>query len=160
MPNFELEHVSQLVIEQNNARKAWQEQSTEFIAEYAREEFRELEEAQLPQENEWDRWEIASEIGDVEYLSVKLESRLKEGESLPADVLFFRNLARGMAEYLGIDIASALHLKVIRNDLKYPASIANSHDYEDGRQKSKQLWEMMGGDKAFYKWYKEVFGMI
>lgn len=160
MPNFELEQVSRLVIEQNSSRKTWVEQPTTFIEDYVREEFRELELAQLPEEKDWDRWEIISEIGDVEYLFIKLKDKLKEGEEMPADVLFFRNIARSMAEHINVDIADAVHLKVIRNDLKYPMSITNSHEYEEGRTKSRELWEMMGGDKAFYKWYEAIYGKI
>lgn len=160
MPRFEIEQSHQLVIEQNKQRKVWATQPPEFLENYAREEFQELVEATWPQERDWDRWELASEIGDVEYLCVRLEQALPDGEQIPADIFFFRRLAWNMASYMGINVADAVHMKVIRNDLKYPVSITNSHEYDDGRDRSKKLWSLMGGDKAFYKWYAEVYGEV
>ena len=160
---IELESVRGLVVAQNESRKLWRENSSSaFISSYAREEFGELERALYPIDPELDRWEVASELGDVEYLSIRLEQVLKEtGEPFPNDVMFFRGLAWQRASQLGIDMAKAVHMKVIRNDLKYPASLFNDGiSYEEARSVSKKLWEEMGGDKKFYRWYETVFGTI
>lgn len=151
--------VKKLVIDQNEIRTTWGDNDTaQFLRDYFFEEWGELEEALLPPEREQCRWEVASELGDIEYLSIRYEQFT--GEPLPADMLFFRTLAWQHATYMDINMGQAVHMKVVRNDLKYPVSITNQFEYKKGREICKQLWENMGGDKEFYGWYASVFGEI
>lgn len=93
----------------------------------------ECKELQTAINDDEEAFEIASEIGDVLYLTLKLCSQL------------------------GIKPEDAVNMKIIRNDLKYPNDLNSFGDtYEGAREKSKTLWEAMGGDIAFSHAYLEL----
>lgn len=157
-----LEFVRPIVVEQNAKRKHWDNQDFDFVSNYFREEFGELEQALWQEESNFNRWEIASELGDVGYLMMRLEEQAhKEGKSIPSDLLFFYHLAHNVSTLLNINFAEAIFMKAVRNDLKYPFSVTNAFDsFEEATNVSRQMWTQMGGDKAFYKWYESSFGTI
>lgn len=158
--NWSIDEMRQRVLEQNRDRVVWQEHDNpQFFRDYIKEEYVELANELHPDNKEQTRWGIASEIGDIEYLCVRYQAHIAP-EELPNEVQFFRSVAWELAKQLNLNVADCVHLKIIRNDLKYPMGITNMHEYEEGRELSKKLWSLMGGDKAFYKWYEEVFGAI
>ena len=159
---MQIESVRDLVLAQNEGKKLWRETNTiQRIEQYTRDEIKEFRQV-IEGEDAIDRWELASEIGDIEYLSIKLEEMATQaGIDVPEDIIKFRALAWQTATSHNIDMARAVHMKVIRNDLKYPASFFNDGlDYEAARELSRRMWNEMGGDKAFYVWYERIFGEI
>jgi hypothetical protein len=158
---YSLEAVRPIVVEQNAKRKHWDTQDSSFVGNYLREEFHELEQAFWP--DQLDRWEIASEIGDIGYLMIRYQEQMKkEGiEEMPADLFFFWRLAQNVSQCMDINFGDAIFMKAVRNDLKYPFAVTSGFEsYEEGRAVSKNMWAQMGGDKAFYKWYESAFGKI
>lgn len=152
MPN-NYEKIKEQVIYQNDRRPVWNEHDTpENLAAYIKDENIELLAAI---ELDEPAFAVASELGDVEYLCIKYEHA--EGE-LPDELRYIRYWAWKLAEYLGLNMADCVHMKIVRNDLKYPSSIVNNYPYEQGRAMSKKLWSEAGGDAAFSHWFLEVFG--
>jgi len=120
--------------EQNEQRALWQEHdSPEILGSMIVEEAQELQEAI---ENVGEVFEVVSEIGDVLYLVLKL------------------------CYDLGIRPEDAVQMKILRNDLKYPADLNSHGDYPTARQQSKDVWEALGGDVAFSHAYLELFAGI
>ena len=96
----------------------------------------EAEELQEAIENDGEAFEIASEVGDVLYLALKL----------CAD--------------LGIKPEDAIRMKILRNDLKYPTDLNSEGNYEQQREQSQSLWESMGGDVSFSHAYLDFLTRI
>ena len=111
------------VVQQTEKKTLWQEHDGPVeVAGFIVTEAEELQEAN---NNDGESFEIASEVGDVLYLALKL----------CAD--------------LGIKPEDAVRMKILRNDLKYPTDLNSEGDYEEQRAKSQRLWSSMGGDAAF-----------
>lgn len=125
------------VVEQTDQKKLWVDNDTpEVVADMIVEEGRELIEAIQESMLSGDVFNVASEIGDVLYLSLKLCSLLG---LVPEDVV---------------------KLKILRNDLKYPNDLNSHGNYETQRRRSKDMWTAMGGDTAFSHAYLDVFSEL
>jgi NTP pyrophosphatase (non-canonical NTP hydrolase) len=117
---------------QNEGRTNWKEHDDPVVvAKFIREEAGELVE-EIEQEKP--AIAVASEIGDVLYLTLRLCAQL------------------------GIDPRDALEMKIVRNSIKYPDSVNSSGDYQEGINHSKALYAQMGGDLAFYDAYNTLVG--
>jgi len=116
-----------VVAEQNKKRENWEAHDTpEIVTKFIVEEANELKEAV---ELEKTPIEIASEIGDVLYLTLRLCSQT------------------------GIDPRDAIEMKIVRNSLKYLDVLNSSGDYQQGIKQSREIYKRMGGDEAFYDAY-------
>ncbi len=122
----------QVVAQQNNHRENWmREQGPIEVAGMIVEEAIELKQAC---ENDMPAIEVASEIGDVLYLTLRLCSDL------------------------GIDPRDALEMKIVRNSLKYPDTFNSNGDYNAGKETSREMWKGLGGDLTFYHLYLMLAG--
>lgn len=123
-----------VVAQQNENRKNWTEHDTpEIVAEFITEEAQELIDA-INQDKP--AIEIASEIGDVLYLTLRLCAQL------------------------GIDPRDALEMKIVRNSLKYSDTLNSNGDYQNGANRSRELYDELGGDLTFYDAYSELVNNI
>jgi NTP pyrophosphatase (non-canonical NTP hydrolase) len=127
-----LESLQKQIARQNQNRQTWSEHDDpSSLAKQIREESDEL----VTSVENFDLlpngvFEVASELGDVLYLALK------------------------MCNDLGLDPAQVVELKLMRNAAKYPdALLNNGWDYDTARVASKELWNHLGGDSAFYHWY-------
>jgi NTP pyrophosphatase (non-canonical NTP hydrolase) len=144
------------VIKQNNERELWSLFDTEEnVGDYFFEEAIELNEAI---EKEKPPIEVASEVGDIFYLGIKY------GQYTGREYIEFPDKMKAVLEYAsyvchseGIDPNDCLKMKILRNELKYPAFILNNsgRSYEEAVSLCRRMWESQGGDEAFYKWYVE-----
>jgi len=140
----QIEAIREQVIFQNQNRSVWQEHDKqESLHAQIVEENEELLEAV---EIDKPAFEVASEIGDIEYLCIKYEHSYG---ALPDELRYIRTWAWKLAELVGLDVYDCVEMKLIRNDLKYPAAILNNHPYEEGMQIAKDNYKAMGGDAAF-----------
>ena len=147
--------VEQKVINQNNERTTWKEHDTvERVERLIVEETEELKQAVELAMIGASSFEVASELGDVFYLLIKLTFLSKE--PIPLAVELAVNYAREIAELTEIDLNEAVLMKILRNDMKYPSSVLDgSIPYETGQQKSKEQWKVLGGDYQFSEMYLE-----
>lgn len=133
-----IEQIQGWVVHQNSNRELWVgHDNPEHLASMILEESQELadgiQEAMVTDEV----WTVASEIGDIGYLLLKL------------------------CDQLGIDLNTAIEAKISRNSLKYPDHImSNGRDYASARKVSKEAWEAMGGDSAFSHVYLDVLAHL
>lgn len=123
--NFE--KLKQHVIFQNERREHWTNTDTALgVAKYLREEVDELIEAIEMAEIGSGAYEVASELGDIQYLLIRL------------------------SELTGIDLIQAGEMKVFRNSLKYSDHIMNNgYEPERARIIVKDLWDEMCGEEMF-----------
>lgn len=149
------EHLSQMVLSQNESRKNWVEHDTApRLDDYIRAEYKEFEQEILKIDLGNDPIEIAGEIGDVLYL---WEKRKKFQEPVPVDVVEMIMEVQEICRLTGLDPEDCVRMKAFRNDLKYPQVISNNgYGYERGRKLSKNMWGLMGGDFMFYAMYSEM----
>jgi len=126
-----MKETSQYINQQNSLRRLWEENDTpEHISAYITHEAGELEEAIRESLVTGDVFSVASEIGDVGYLLLKL------------------------CDLIGIDLKDAINMKIARNDYKYPAHImSNGRNYDEAVGVTKEVWEAMGGDSQFSQIY-------
>lgn len=134
---LELDQLSGYISEQNKKRELWQgNDDPEDLTRMIKEEAIELEESIQKAMIDDNVFEVASEIGDVGYLLLNL------------------------CNSLGINLAEAIEMKVVRNSLKYPDHImSNGRDYKHATQVSKESWQRMGGDAAFSHIYLDYFAV-
>lgn len=126
----EFHELMETVRKQNANRENWIEHDTpEVIAGFVREEAQELKDAYDQGKS---RVDIASEIGDVLYLTFKLCAQE------------------------GIDPRDALEMKIVRNSLKYPDTLNSHNGYTQGREMSRAIYKAMGGDEAFFDAFSKV----
>lgn len=130
-----MRELARKIHEQNQARQEWQQHdSPHTIATQIAEEAQELVDAvdnydALPN----GVFEIASEIGDILYLALKF------------------------CNDMGLDPEEAVKLKLMRNAIKYPDHFSsNGWEYPLSQKLSKDLYQAMGGDAAFFKWYEQT----
>jgi NTP pyrophosphatase (non-canonical NTP hydrolase) len=120
--------------QQNVKRQLWDSCDTpEALASMLEDESKEL--AQSIQEAfvTSDVFSVASEIGDIQYLLLRLGSML------------------------GIDPIEAGNMKLIRNSYKYPDHLAsNGRDLQPARTVMKESWNGFGGDKRFSHIYLDL----
>lgn len=131
--NQTLSILMERVHEQSENKKLWKDNDDpHLVAKMIVEEGGELIEAINHDE---EAFAVASEIGDVLYLTLKLCAQL------------------------GIKPEDAVEMKLLRNDMKYPTDL-NSYgdDYRGAREASKKMWQAMGGDIAFSHAYLELMG--
>jgi NTP pyrophosphatase (non-canonical NTP hydrolase) len=119
-----LEKLQAYITEQNNNRRLWTENDTpEKIATYITQEAQELEGAIKEAFVTGDVFSVASEIGDVFYLVLKL------------------------CEELGIDPIQAAGMKLTRNSMKYGDHImSNGRNFEEASGVSREVWKVFGSD--------------
>jgi hypothetical protein len=145
----------QMVINQTESRHTWKEyDTTERIEAMIHAEFQELQEALELASIGGGLFEVASELGDILYLAIKLEhDRGRFGRrttSMIAEALT-------IADMIGLDINQCVETKAIRNGSKYPHHFSdNGYSYYEGIELSKKMWELMGGDFAFSHAYLEL----
>lgn len=128
-----MKEIELYVSQQNSHRRLWEENDTpEHITAYITQEAEELEEAIQEAMITGDVFSVASEIGDVGYLLIKL------------------------CGLIGIDLQDAIEMKIARNDYKYPSHLmSNGRAYPEAVKTSKEVWSAMGGDSAFSHVYLE-----
>lgn len=132
-----LEHLRQLVDKQQEARNQWQEGSPADVTRMLHEEVGELAHAI----DNYDLlengvFEVASELGDIMYLVMRLHSMT------------------------GLDPEKTLEMKIMRNSLKHGEFFYNSFEQPDAYRYARNMWKMMGGDALFYQAYLVMQGMI
>jgi len=143
------------VINQNNARETWKKNDTaERVEQLIIEESNELREAVDLAMIGASAFIVASELGDVFYLLIK--RAFLSDEPIPTPVQNAVDYAREIAELTEIDLNKAVLMKVLRNDMKYPASLSDGiTPYKDSQNISKEQWREMGGDYKFSEMYLE-----
>jgi len=149
------EKLVKLVLEQTGNRRNWQEYDTpEQLSTFILEETQELGEAITKAEIGDGAFEVASEIGDILYLYIKLDETKTK---IPDEVEACFEYALSIAELTGINPDDALNMKIIRNDMKYLNTLCNNgFGYAEAVSISKQQWKLMGGDSRFSEMYMEL----
>lgn len=144
------------VLFQNEQRFSWrQNDSPENLERLLLEETAELREAVEFAMIGACAFEVASELGDVFYLFTK--RLFSSNEPVPQAVLDAVAYASEIAELGGFDPNECVHMKIVRNDMKYLHGFANNgYSYEKSRDLSKKQWTLMGGDKKFSEMYLEL----
>lgn len=129
-----LQHSIEGIRTQQANRRLWSEDDdAEKVAAMITGEANELSQAIQEALVTGDVFSVASEIGDVLYVTLRL------------------------CDELGIDPAQALDLKIKRNAMKYPDAImSDGYNYQEATQLSKEMWKAMGGDERFSHAYLEV----
>ena len=120
--------------EQQQARREWQEgDDAESVALRLKDEAIELIEAiQTFDLIEHPILEVAGEIGDCLYLLASL------------------------CHHAGLDAGQCLEQKLYRNASKYPDTfLSNGWDRDTAVYQAKSLYEVQGGDRAFYNWMND-----
>lgn len=185
------------ITRQTEKKDNWKEHNTpESVGTMIIEEAKELI---LAVEKDKEAIEIASEIGDIFYLTAMMayikdidiekaldthlyinredrvtdhpqqlvydirdaSSRLKWAINRDLDLTGYIGtvlyLNWRFCDLVGLDPVQVTEMKILRNDLKYPTdSNSNSGGYVNGRRRGTQLWEAMGGDRAFYLAYEQI----
>jgi len=129
-----LEHAIECMRTQQNNRKLWsQEDDAEHVSQMILTESQELVDAINESMVTGDVFSVASELGDVLYVALRL------------------------CDELGLDPADVVEMKVKRNSMKYPDAImSNGYNFEEATQVSKDTWKEMGGDYKFSHAYLNV----
>jgi len=133
-----LDHAIQGVNSLQENRKVWTEgDDAEVVAQMIQDEAQELTEAVRESLITGDVFAVASELGDVLYLAMRL------------------------CEELGFDPADLIEMKVKRNSSKYPDAILNNgYSREKATKISKQSWTLMGGDKIWSHAYLDYLADV
>lgn len=133
-----LSHAIEQVHKQQEHRKVWQEgDDAEKIANMIATEAQELIDAVRESMLTGDVFSVASEIGDLLYLSLRF------------------------CNQVGLDPADVLDLKTKRNSMKYNDAVCNNgYKPEEATLISKEGWKYMGGDYAFSHAYLHVLADI
>lgn len=125
------------VVAQTEQKELWRDHdSPEDIGRMLGEEVAELQVAIQESMLSGDVFSVASEIGDVLYLSLKF------------------------CHSVGLAPEDVVNLKILRNDMKYPNALNSTGNYKEQRQKSKATWELMGGDEVFSLAYLDILAEI
>lgn len=127
MNGEKLTHAIECAITQNHNRRAWQEGDTaDQVAEMIQHEAQELVEAIQEAFLTGEVFPVASEIGDLFFLLIRL------------------------CEMTGLDPADVLRMKTKRNAKKYDDDTCNNgYKPEEVAPLVRSSWSAMGGDKAF-----------
>lgn len=127
----EISVITDYINQQNEKRKLWEDNDDpEQLAGMLIEEAQELQEAIQEALVTGDVFSVASEIGDLQYLIIKLCSMI------------------------GIDPMQATEMKIFRNERKYgDHTMSNGRDFQTASEVSKQAWNALGGDYAFSRAY-------
>lgn len=147
-------HIRRGVIAQNEPRQEWK--TTETPDEIERRILLETAEMEAAV-NECilgaDPYALASEIGDVFYLAIKLEEKLGR-KKFPHEVEDCLLRALEIAELGGLDVNQCVMYKLVRNDYKYPLVPASEAvQYERPNELSKKMYVSMGGEENFNNAY-------
>jgi len=144
------------ILFQNEQRFSWRVNDThDNLERFILEETAELEKAVELAMLGASAFEVASELGDVFYLFVKI--LFVSNEPVSQEVQDAFNYAQEIAELGGFDPNQCALMKIVRNDMKYLHSFANNgYSYEKSRDLSKEQWKMMGGDNRFSEMYLEL----
>lgn len=123
--------IEQAVSEQQENRKRWNEHDTpERVAAMLTHEAEELEQELNEAYLTGDVTAVASEIGDIGYLLLRI------------------------CEMTGINLEQAIEMKCFRNAYKYADFVVgNEREYDSATRIAKEAWAAMGGDKAWSKVY-------
>jgi NTP pyrophosphatase (non-canonical NTP hydrolase) len=148
------------VINQNNARETWKRNDTpQRVEQLIVEESEELKQAVELAMIGASAFELASELGDVFYLLIK--RTFLSDEPIPLSVQMAINYAKKIAKLTEIDLNKAVLMKVLRNDMKYPASLSDGKiPYKESQDISKEQWRAIGGDYKFSEMYLEHGGEL
>lgn len=126
--------LGQRVWEQSDKMANWRDNDTPIgLAQMIEGEARELTKSI---EDDGEAYDVGSEIGDVLYLALKL------------------------CHDLGFNPQDLVEMKILRNDMKYTTDSNSSGTYKQGVQRSKAMWQAMGGDKHFYEAHEEYIGAM
>lgn len=119
-----LEHAIQGVHSLQENRKSWSEaDDAQSVVKMLQDEAQELADAVQESMITGDVFSVASELGDVLFLAMRL------------------------CDELGFDPADLIDLKVKRNSMKYnDALLNNGYSREKSTHLAKKSWQMMGGD--------------
>ena len=99
---------------------------------------------------------MVSEVGDVGYLFLRYVDKFGQA---PRDMANKLGEAINISSRCGFRMTDAVHMKLVRNSAKYPDVFFDGVDQmKEGVQKSKSLWNAMGGDDKFFEWYMEEYG--
>jgi hypothetical protein len=99
---------------------------------------------------------IVSEVGDVGYLFIRYRQLSDQIPDSVRDALFY---AMNVANQCGFLMSDAVHLKYLRNAVKYSDSHLTAFDrLQEGVGRSKRQWDALGGDEAFFNHYMEEYG--
>lgn len=121
------------VAEQTEQKKLWEAHDVpELIVDMIIEEAVELKDAVQESMLSGDVFNVASEVGDILYLALKF------------------------CHAVGLVPEDVVDMKIVRNDLKYPNYLNSHGSYEEQREKSREMWKALGGDKAFSHAYLDV----
>lgn len=137
------------ILAQNKLRPGWVKSGQE-LADYFEEEWQEYTEAITSVYIGAGPQMLAQEMADIYILYAQLEEQGEETESQvdrTLEVLF-------LADDLGIDMDQAIEQKLRRNSIKYTADYIQ--EGTDCIQESKNLYQAMGGDEAFYYAYMMI----
>ena len=124
---YNMKETTVYVRNQNENRKLWESDNTpENVAKYLVAEAVELEEAIQEAMVTGDVFTVASEIGDIGGLLLKL------------------------CDLLEMDLETAIRMKLMRNQMKYgDYTMSNGRNYDEASKVSKDAWKSIGGDSAF-----------
>jgi len=119
--------VEKYIFDQNAKRDLWESHdSPETLTEYLKIEIDELAQALQESYITGDVFSFASEMGDIQYLLIRL------------------------GNMVGIDPMQAAEMKVYRNSYKYADHVAsNGREYPEAARVMKDTWKALGGDAAF-----------
>lgn len=95
-------------------------------------------------------FELASEIGDIVYLSLKL---IGINQNATPTAVAAWSVAVRTAAAVNMCPLQAATMKVIRNAIKYNDFATGFNDQSKSRSYAKQFYSDLGGDKAFYTAY-------
>lgn len=141
------------VIGQNEHRKSWKNHDTlHSLRAMFWEEYQEYRHAKELCMLGADPYELASEVGDLGYLYIKLCEVTKD--SVDEDIEFVIQSVAEECDHLGLSFAHAVWFKIFRNDIKYSWMISsNGFDHQTAKKLSKEQYALLGGDKTFYYAY-------
>lgn len=145
------DQICRSVIAQNKPRQEWT--TTETPEELQRRICVEMEELEEAVDHcsflGADPYALASEIGDVFYLAIKLEAKMGR-KPLPQKTGACLLRAVEIAELCGLSINDCVTYKLWRNDYKYPLVPATEAvSYDRPNEISKKMYKDMGGEEAF-----------
>lgn len=133
-----LEHAVEGIRTQQANRKLWAEgDDAEKVANLLLGEAVELVEAIKESFLTGDVFSVASEIGDILFVTFRL------------------------CDELGFDAADLIDMKTKRNSMKYSdAVLSNGYNHAEASLMSRQAWQYMGGDQAFSHAYLNVLADV
>lgn len=124
---MEYERLREHVVFQSKNREHWTETDTALgLAKYLRDEVDELIEVIEMAEIGAGAYEVASELGDVQYLLIRL------------------------GELTEIDPVQAGEMKAMRNAKKYDDHLMNNgYDPKEAQKLAKEMWEITDSERLF-----------